>query len=182
MTNGSRVMVALRVDSTPDVAFEAFTTQIGTWWRPNGLFQFSEGRTGTLAFEPGPTGRLVETYPDGSAFAVGEIRCWDPPELLVMSWREESFAADQETQLTVRFEEVGEQTRVTVEHVGWDAFPPEHAARHGIELSVFQLRLAQWWRDLLQSLKRSTVDRSPGRRPTGSAGDDESACHRIDRV
>ena len=57
MTNGSRVMVALRVDSTPEVAFEAFTTQIGTWWRPNGLFQFSEGRTGTLAFEPGPTGR-----------------------------------------------------------------------------------------------------------------------------
>ena len=40
-------------------------SEIGQWWRPNGLFQFTDGRDGTLAFEPGPTGRLVETYDDG---------------------------------------------------------------------------------------------------------------------
>ena len=56
----SRVLVALRVDATPERAFAAFTGEIGRWWRPNGLFQFSVGRTGELAFEPGPSGRLVE--------------------------------------------------------------------------------------------------------------------------
>ena len=56
----SRVLVGLRVDATPERAFAAFTGEIGRWWRPNGLFQFSVGRTGELAFEPGPSGRLVE--------------------------------------------------------------------------------------------------------------------------
>ncbi len=155
MSSGSRVLVALRVNATPERAFQVFTDQIGEWWRPNGLFQFSATRTGTLGFEPGPTGCLVETYDDGSTFTIGEIRVWEPPERLVMSWREESFHDDQVTELTVRFDEVGEQTRVTVEHVGWDSIPAEHEARHGFELSVFQHRFAQWWQDLLRSMARS---------------------------
>jgi hypothetical protein len=53
--------VALRVPAAPDRAFGAFTEQIGKWWQPNGLFQFTPGRTGTLALDPGPDGRLVET-------------------------------------------------------------------------------------------------------------------------
>ena len=56
----SRVLVALRVDATPERAFAAYTGEIGRWWRPNGLFQFSVRRTGELAFEPGPSDRLVE--------------------------------------------------------------------------------------------------------------------------
>ena len=66
-TEPSRVLVALRVDATPERAFAAFTDEIGRWWRPNQLFQFSTGRSGTLTFEPGPSGRLVETYDDGSS-------------------------------------------------------------------------------------------------------------------
>ena len=50
----SRVLVALRVNATPERAFAAFTTDIALWWRPNELFQFSVGRSGTLSFEPGP--------------------------------------------------------------------------------------------------------------------------------
>ncbi len=48
--------------ATPARPFAAFTEEIGQWWRPNGLFQFTDGRDGTLAFEPGADGRLVETY------------------------------------------------------------------------------------------------------------------------
>jgi hypothetical protein len=72
------------------------------------VFQFSVGRSGTLAFEPGPAGRLVEI--------------------------------------------IGGQTRVTVEHLGWDGIPQEHAARHGFPLGTFQLRFAQWWQVLLREL------------------------------
>lgn len=152
MTGASRVLVAVRVGTTPSRAFAAFTEQIGQWWRPNGLFQFTDGATGTLAFEPGPNGRLTETYADGSSFVVGRIRIWDPPSRLVLSWREASFAADQETELHVRFDPTGEQTRVTVEHFGWDSIPAEHAARHGFPLAVFQRRFAEWWQGMLPGL------------------------------
>lgn len=174
MTERSRVLVALRVPVSAARAFAAFTQQIAEWWQPNGLFQFTDGRTGTLAFEPGPTGRLVETYRDGSSFVVGHIRAWDPPHRLVLSWRHASFAPDQETELHVRFEEIRDdpagsiaQTRVTVEHFGWDSIPAEDAARHGFPLATFQLRFAEWWQALLRGL--STVARDhPGAPPTST--------------
>ena len=153
MTERSRVFVAARVKATPARAFAAFTEEIGQWWRPNGLFQLTRRRGGVLSFEPGPNGRLVETYPDGTMFVIGDVRVWDPPRRLVVTWRHESFAADQSTELHVRFEEVGKQTRVVVEHFGWDTIPERHAARHGFPLAVFQLRFAEWWRLLLDSLR-----------------------------
>lgn len=153
MTEGSRVLVALRVPAEPERAFAAFTEQIGDWWEPNGLFEFTEGRRGTLAFEPGPDGRLVETYADGDSFVVGHIRVWDPPHQLVLSWRHANFDAGQDTELHVRFDEVDDgRTRVTVEHFGWDRVPAEHAARHGFPLATFQLRYAEWWRTLLHAV------------------------------
>jgi uncharacterized protein YndB with AHSA1/START domain len=153
MTQASRVLLAVRVNATPARAFAAFTEEIGQWWQPNGLFQFTRGRSGVLSFDPGANGRLIETYEDGTVFIVGEVRVWDPPRRLVVTWREESFAPDQSTELHVRFDEVGEQTRVTVEHFGWDTIPQRHAARHGFPLATFQLRFAEWWQVLLHNLR-----------------------------
>ena len=149
MTEGSRVLVAVRVAATPSRAFTVFTEQIGQWWRHNGLFEFSEGRTGTLAFEPGPEGRLTETYDDGDVFEIGQVKVWEPPAKVVLSWRQASFADNQQTELHVHFERAGDQTRITVEHFGWDMIPTEHAARHGFPLATFQLRFAEWWQQML---------------------------------
>src|SRR5713226_4254247 len=73
-------------------------------------------------------------------------------EKLALTWRQATFAPGQSTQLDVRFEAVGDQTRVTVEHPGWDEIPQDHVARHGFELMLFQGRLAEHWRALLASL------------------------------
>jgi uncharacterized protein YndB with AHSA1/START domain len=161
VTAGSRVLVSLRVRASPARAFAAFTGEIGQWWRPNGLFQFTNGRSGTLAFEPGAGGRLVETYPEGDSFVVGEIHLWEPPHRLALSWREACFDADQETELHVRFEPCGDETKVTVEHYGWDTIPTDHAARHRMPLSVFQLRFAEWWQALLGELARVSANGRP---------------------
>ena len=146
----SRVLVALRVAVTQERAFEAFTREIDQWWQPNQLFQFTDrSASGRLAFDPGPGGRLIERQPNGDVFEIGRVIAWEPPAHLAFEWRQASFAPDQFTEVHVQFEPAGAETRVTVEHYGWDAVPQEHAARHGLPLDVTQLRLAEWWRALL---------------------------------
>jgi uncharacterized protein YndB with AHSA1/START domain len=148
----SRVLVALRIAAAPARVFEAFTAEIGEWWQSSPLFQFTEHRDGRVAIEPRLDGRVVETYADGTEFEIGRIRTWEPPSQLVFSWRTAAFTDDQETEVHVRFEDVGGGTRVVVEHFGWDGIPQEHVSRHGFPLFVFQQRVADRWRDLLGAL------------------------------
>ena len=149
----SRIVVALRVKASPARAFEVFTQEVGLWWRPNGLFQFTPRSPGVLAFEPGEGGRFTETLANGQVFEIGRIRAWEPPSRLVFGWRQAAFAPDQDTEVEVRFEAVGEETRVTIEHRGWDSVPAEHVARHRFPDAVFLRRHAEWWQALLASLK-----------------------------
>ena len=148
---GSRVVVALRVRATAERAFEVFVAEIGAWWRPNALFAFTPREPGVLSFEPGPQGRLVETRAGGKVFEIGEVRAWEPPHRLVVGWRQASFTPEQDTEVEIRFEPVGEETRVTVTHTGWDSVPQAHVARHGFPDTVLLTRLAEWWRGLLSS-------------------------------
>lgn len=149
----SAVVVALRVSVSPARAFDAFTQDIGLWWRPNGLFQLTPRGDGVLSFEPGPEGRLVTTLANGKVFEIGRITDWSPPHKLAFTWRQASFAPDQMTQVEISFEPVGEETRVSVTHRGWDTIPQEHVARHGFPLAATQMRLAEHWRELLHALK-----------------------------
>ncbi len=136
----------------PAEAFARFTAEIGQWWQPNPLFEFSDGRKGTLAFETNEGGRLIETYDDGTCFVIGVISTWAPPRRLVLSWRQASFSAELSTELHVTFEPIGlGQTRVIVEHYGWDTIPADHAARHNFPLATFQVRFAEWWQKLLRA-------------------------------
>jgi uncharacterized protein YndB with AHSA1/START domain len=147
------VIVSLRVAATPEEVFDVFTQEIGVWWKPNGLFQLTPRGDGVLSFEPGESGRLVTTLPNGNVFEIGRITAWQPGERLAFTWRQATFAADQQTTVEVRFEPVDGGTRVTVTHRGWDAIPAEHVARHGFPLNVFQLRQAEHWRALLAAME-----------------------------
>jgi uncharacterized protein YndB with AHSA1/START domain len=149
----SRVLVALRVPATPERAFAAFTEEIGAWWKPNGMFNFTPRSPGVLSFETGPGGRLIETLPNGKVFEVGKVRAWEPPGRLVFGWRQAAFAPGQDTEVEVTFEAVGSETRVTVVHTGWDTVPQEHVARHRFPDAIFLTRHAEWWQTLLASLK-----------------------------
>lgn len=146
------VIVSVRIDAPPLAAFQMFTEQIGEWWRPSPLFQLTPRGDGLLRFEPGPGGRLVADLPSGQVFEVGKIKVWKPGERLTLTWRQATFAPDQSTELDVQFEAVGEQTRITVEHRGWNALPKDHVARHGMDLIVFQRRQAEQWHQGLRSL------------------------------
>lgn len=146
----SAVIVSLRVKATPDDAFAVFTQEIGLWWRSNGLFQLTPRGDGVLSFENQE--RLITTLPNGKVFEIGRVSAWAPGEMLAFTWRQATFAPEQETTVTIRFEPVGAETRVTVEHRGWASIPQDHVARHGFPLMVFQQRQAEHWRALLASL------------------------------
>lgn len=153
----SKVYVALRVKAPPERAFAAFVREIGAWWRPNGLFQTTPRAPGVLAFEPGEGGRLTETLANGKVFEIGRITAWEPPARLVFSWRQATFPPDLHTEVEVRFEPVGEETRVSVEHRGFDRVPAGSAARHGFPDQALLMRLAEWWRKLLTSYGESAA-------------------------
>ena len=151
---GSRILVALRVAASPEHAFEVFTREIGSWWQPNVLFRFTPRSPGVVRFEGGEGGRFIEELPDGKIFEIGRVRAWEPGSRLVFGWRQATFARDQDTEVEVRFEAVGEETRVTVEHRGWDSVPKEHVARHGFEAILFLRHHGEWWQALLDRMKQ----------------------------
>jgi uncharacterized protein YndB with AHSA1/START domain len=146
----SAVIVAIRVPVTPDEAFDAFTEEIGLWWRPSALFQLTPRGDGVLAFENRE--RLITTLASGKVFEIGKVTAWELGARLAFSWRHATFAPDQLTHVEVTFEAVGDETRVTVTHRGWDSIPQDHVARHGFPLSSTQLHLAKAWRENLTAL------------------------------
>ncbi|MFI4964891.1 MAG: SRPBCC family protein [Caulobacterales bacterium] len=146
----SKVYVALRVKAPPERAFAVFVEEIGAWWRPGPLFQTTP-RPGRLSFEPGAGGRLIETRAGGKAFEIGRIRVWEPPRRLVFSWRQANFPPDLHTEVEVGFEAIGEETRVSVEHRGFDQVPAG-AARHGFPDQVLLMRLADFWRGQIEAV------------------------------
>ena len=99
------VVVHTVVALAPDRAFDVFTAEIGAWWgseKPKNRFR--PERHGTLRFEPGPGGRLLEEYGDGEPFEVGRVSVWQPGERLVFGWRQADFAPGEQTEVEIRFE------------------------------------------------------------------------------
>lgn len=144
------------------IAFEVFTRDIALWWRPCALFAFTPRDPGVLSFEPGEGGRLIQTLANGKVFEIGKVRGWSPPDRLVFGWRHATFAAGQDTEVEVRFEANGDETRVTVEHRGRDSVPAAHVARHGMSDAVLLQRHGEWWQGLLSGLNAFVSDRSQG--------------------
>lgn len=153
----SRVVVSIRVPCSPGQAFAIFTQDIGDWWADSPLFRFTPRSPGILAFEPpdaeGQNGRLIERLPNGKTFEIGPVRAWQPGERLVVGWRQATFGPDHATEVEVRFEPLDGETRVTVEHRGWDSVPQDHVARHGFPLQLCNQKQGEQWRAGFQRLK-----------------------------
>ncbi|MDQ8732639.1 SRPBCC domain-containing protein [Bradyrhizobium sp. LHD-71] len=149
----SRVIVSLRVAAAPLRAFEVFTQDIGRWWQPNELFHFTPRSPGRIALEPGEGGRFTETLANGKVFEIGRVTEWQPGVRLALTWRQATFAPDQSTHVEVLFEPVGDETRITVTHTGWDSVPQDHVARHSFPDGLFLRRHAEWWQQLLAAFR-----------------------------
>lgn len=84
------------------------------------------------------------------------MQSWQPPRLLEFSWRQQSFEPGRSTLVSVRFEPVGAETRVVVEHFGWDA-PPPCEGPHEFPRALLERRHAEWWQALLSAFAQQAA-------------------------
>jgi len=151
--SADRVRYTTAVSVDPVIAFEIFTNEIDSWWKREFRVRFGADSTGKLYFEPGPTGRLLEKYSTGEIFEVGPVHTWKPGVWLIFDWRLRNFKPEESTQVEVIFEKAPGGTRITVEHRGWKALPPNHPARHGLKGPAFYDKIGRTWVDLLNEYR-----------------------------
>ncbi len=160
MTTKINITATTIVAADTPTAFEIFTTEVDSWWKRGARFRPAVQGGGVLQFEPQVGGRLLETYSDDSVFEFGRVTTWEPGERLGFTLIGRDFGINESTEVEVRFEAEGENTRVTVEHRGWEAFPPEHPARHGLEDEAFSDVMSLWWADLLVAIQNYSANNS----------------------
>jgi uncharacterized protein YndB with AHSA1/START domain len=155
--------VAVRVAAAQAVAFDLFTREIDAWWRRGPKFRHAGSNAGTITIEPRAGGRVFERWREGGTeheFDLGTVLVWQPPERLVFSWRNATFAPLETTEVDVTFVTIGSGTLVTVRHRGFGALRDDHPARHGLVGAAFARNLGLWWGDQLTAMRERSVTTS----------------------
>jgi uncharacterized protein YndB with AHSA1/START domain len=154
--SGDTARVSVAITVPPDVAFEIFTHDIDQWWRRGIKFRHAGPRRGLICMEPRAGGRLFESIDEDTGsqvVEVGKVRVWEPPRLLIFSWRNSNYAPDEHTEVEVEFSATASGTLVSVTHRGLAALRPDHPARHGLQHGQFVRMIALWWGEQMTSLR-----------------------------
>jgi uncharacterized protein YndB with AHSA1/START domain len=153
---GDQVRITIAVAVPQAVAFDIFTSEIDRWWRKGPRFRQTGMSVGMIRLEAGVGGRLFESVESAGVervFVVGRVLAWEPPSRLVFTWKNEVFAANEDTEVEVTFAQTARGTLVTVTHRGWAAIRPDHPARHSMPVDEFIRRLGTWWGDQMSSMR-----------------------------
>jgi hypothetical protein len=129
MTPG-HVTVTTVVRADPHSAFRIFTEEIDAWWKRGPLYRAGEG---AMRFE---SGALLH-----GANPIARVLAWEPGARLLLAWSAPPFQPGESTEVEVRFEKVGNGTRVTVE-------------THPQGVAEFRTVVALWWGALLPGFGR----------------------------
>src|SRR5262245_39186169 len=88
--SGDQATVSVCVAVGPADAFAVFTEETDLWWRRGVKYRVAGRRPGTLYFEPGVGGRLLESFETEKGthvYETGRVTVWEPPRRLVVKWR-----------------------------------------------------------------------------------------------
>ena len=113
----SMKVVVTRVFLAPcDMVFKAWTDpkQMVQWWSPKGV----ECRSVTAEVKIGGAYRIHMVPPNDQAIAYGKYTQIVPNQLLQFTWEWEERDMPQ-TLVTVKFEDLGKTTRLTLTHEGF---------------------------------------------------------------
>lgn len=108
----------MTVDCTVTEAFRVFTEDTLSWW-PVETHSLAKS-VREVTFEPEVGGKVYEVGENGERGHWATVVAWEPPSRLVLTWNVGNVASAA-TEVEIRFVADGSQTRVEVEHRGWDA-------------------------------------------------------------
>lgn len=115
------------------VAFEVFTSQIGSWW-PMATHHIGEADCAAVVIEPLVGGRWYERGIDGVECVWGRVLVWEAPRRVVLAWQLSAQFRHEpslHTEVDVRFIAIDAgTTRVELEHRGLEAYGADAAAMH----------------------------------------------------
>lgn len=126
----------LTVNMPIEHAFRFFTESFGAWWPPQ--YHIGQADLAEAVLEGRVGGRWYERGIDGSECNWGEVRAWEPPHRLVVTWQINGYwqyDADPEhaSEVEVRFTAEGPgQTVVDVIHGHLDRLVAGKELRDGI--------------------------------------------------
>lgn len=110
-------------------AFDLFTTRMGEWW-PLDQASYGGDRAQEIFLEPQVGGRFFERFVDGDELQVGSVVVCEPPTRIAFTWKSSDW--EGETEVEVRFTALPEETRVDLEHRGFErlgSIGPDVAAK-----------------------------------------------------
>jgi uncharacterized protein YndB with AHSA1/START domain len=130
--------------------FALFTDGLDSWW-PLHTHSIAadtfEGRVGveSITFEKRVGGRVLERMSDGTEAPWGTILAWEPPTRFVMSWKP-TMVDGPSTEVEITFTSLGGgETRIDLEHRGWELLDPDPAHKAGYN---------EGWRELFARFQK----------------------------
>lgn len=160
------VVASIEVALDPATAFAIFTEEIGQWWRP-GPINWNDSRKAVgIRIDGHMGGHWIEVHNAGTGegFDCGRITGWEPGVRFTLEYRDAGHDLD-DTTVEVRFDAVGDGTRVTLEHSGW-----EHVAARVVRQKRNAKRYG--WANILNWYGEWTFWGSPCRNRTAILGGD----------
>ena len=107
-------------------AFRLFTDGANSWW-PVATHSIGGEDVENVTFDPEGK-RVYERLKDGTEHDWADIDAWEPPNRFLLAWRVNPEKI--ETEVEVRFSADGDETRVDLEHRGWEKCGPGERASY----------------------------------------------------
>jgi uncharacterized protein YndB with AHSA1/START domain len=126
-TADTTVTSVIVVDAPIDLAFEVFTTGIGTWFPA--AYNLMPDPIAERIFEPRVGGQIIDRSETGEECRWSRVLAYEPPDRVVITWDISptwtiETDPDRASEIEVRFiTEDSDRTRVELEH--------RHIDRHG---------------------------------------------------
>jgi uncharacterized protein YndB with AHSA1/START domain len=102
-------------------AFRLFTDGVNGWW-PVAGHSIGGEQVESVTYDL-EAKRLYERNVDGTEHDWADIVAWEPPDRFLLGWRVNPEAPV--TEVEVRFTAEGDETRVDLEHRGWERRTPD---------------------------------------------------------
>ncbi len=138
MSSADTIELEFEVACSREHAFEVFTSKTSSWWPGK---HTRSGSPEAVTIEPRDGGRIFERTSSGDEHDWGEVLSWEPPSRLRYLWHIYG-PRERATEVEIRFEDEGRQTRVRVLQSGFD--------RLGTEAESLRERNHAGWSDLFE--------------------------------